>query len=167
MKVLIVTADDFEDSEFFAPYYRFLEEGFRVDIASIEKGKVKGIHGYELEAGKALREINPAEYDMLLLPGGKAPKAIRKEQAALDIARHFLSAGKPVAAICHGPQILITAGLLQGRRVTCYKSVVTEMMEAGALYQDSEVVVDGNLVTSRQPSDIPAFMREVMKMVKK
>ena len=80
MKVLIVTADDFEDSEFFAPYYRFLEEGFRVDIASIEKGKVKGIHGYELEAGKALREINPAEYDMLLLPGGKAPKAIRKER---------------------------------------------------------------------------------------
>ncbi len=167
MKVLIVIADDFEDSEFFAPYYRFLEEGFQVDIASMRKGKIKGRHSYEIEAGKTLREINPADYDMLLLPGGKAPEAIRKEHAATDIARHFFSAGKPVAAICHGPQTLITAGLLKGRHATCYKSVAPEMKEAGALYIDSEVVVDGNLITSRQPSDIPAFMREIMKMAKK
>lgn len=167
MKVLIITADNFEDSEFFAPYYRFIEEGFQVDIASIRKGKIKGKHGYEIEAGKTLREVNPADYDMLLLPGGKAPEAIRKEQAAIDIARHFFTAGKPVAAICHGPQTLITAGLLKGMHATCYKSVAPEMKEAGALYEDSEVVVHGNLVTSRQPSDIPAFMREIMKLIKK
>ncbi len=167
MKVLVVTADNFEDSEFFVPYYRFLEEGFKVDIASMSKGKIKGKHGYEIEAGKTLGEVDPAGYDMLLLPGGKAPEAIRKEQAALHIARHFFSAGKPVAAICHGPQTLITAGLLKGKRATCYKSVAPEMKGAGALYEDSEVVVDGNLVTSRQPSDIPAFMREIMKMAKK
>lgn len=166
MKVLIISADDFEDSELFAPYYRVLEEGWQADIASIKKGKIKGKHGYEVEAVKSLEEIDPGAYDMLLLPGGKAPEAIRKEAAALDISRHFFAAGKPVAAICHGPQTLISAGLLNGRRATCYKSVAPEMREAGALYEDSEVVVDGNLVTSRQPSDIPAFMREIMRMVK-
>lgn len=167
MKVLVVTADNFEDSEFFVPYYRFLEEGFKVDIASMSKGKIKGKHGYEIEAGKTLGEVDPAGYDLLLLPGGKAPEAIRKEQAALEIARSFFNDGKPVAAICHGPQTLITAGLLRGKRATCYKSVATEMKETGALYEDSEVVVDGNLVTSRQPSDIPAFMREIMKLIRK
>ncbi|WP_269078683.1 DJ-1/PfpI family protein [Geobacter pickeringii] len=98
--------------------------------------------------------------------GGKAPAAIRKEKAALDICRHFFCHDKPVAAICHGPQTLITAGLLKGRRATCYQSVATEMKEAGALYEDSEVVVDGNLVTSRHPADIPAFCREMMKKLK-
>jgi protease I len=167
MKVLIISADNFEDSELLAPYYRFLEEGWQADIASMRKGKIKGKHGYEVEANKSLDEVDPASYDMLLLPGGKAPEAVRKEDAALDIARHFFDAGKPVAAICHGPQTLITASLLKGRRATCYKSVAPEMRDAGVLYEDSEVVVDGNLITSRQPSDIPAFMREIMKKIKK
>ncbi len=167
MNVLIVTADNFEDSELLAPYYRFLEEGWLVDIASINRGKIKGKHGYEVEAVKSLDEVDPGSYDMLLLPGGKAPEAVRKEQAALDIARHFFAADKPVAAICHGAQTLITAGLLKGRHATCYKSITQELIDAGALYEDSEVVVDGNLVTSRQPSDIPAFMRETMKKLKK
>jgi protease I len=167
MKILIVSADNFEDSELLAPYYRFLEEGWQADIASINRGKIKGKHGYEVEAVRSLGEVDPGSYDMLLLPGGKAPEAIRKEQAALDIARHFFAADKPVAAICHGPQTLITAGLLKGRHATCYKSVTQELIDAGALYEDSEVVVDGNLVTSRQPSDIPAFMREIMKKIKK
>lgn len=167
MKVLLISADNFEDTELLAPYYRFLEEGFQVDIASMRKGKITGKHGYEVEANKTLAEVNPGDYDVLLLPGGKAPEAVRKQQAALDIARHFFAADKPVAAICHGPQTLITAGLLKGRRATCYKSAAPEMQHAGALYEDKEVVVDGNLVTSRQPSDIPAFMREIMKIIKK
>jgi protease I len=167
MKVLIISADNFEDTELLALYYRFLEEGFHVDIASMRKGKITGKHGYEVEANKALAEVRPDDYDLLLLPGGKAPEAVRKQPAALDISRHFFAAAKPVAAICHGPQTLITAGLLKGRRATCYKSVAPEMQHAGALYEDKEVVVDGNLVTSRQPSDIPAFMREIMKIIKK
>ncbi len=167
MKVLIIAADNFEDSELFAPYYRILEEGWQADIASIKKGKIKGKHGYEVDVVRSLDEVDPGVYDMLLLPGGKAPESIRKEQAALDIARHFFSAGKPVAAICHGPQTLISAGLLKGMHATCYKSVAQEMSDAGALYEDSEVVVDRNLITSRTPSDIPAFMREIMKMLKK
>ncbi len=166
MKVLIVSADNFEDTELLVPYYRFLEEGIAADIASTRKGKIRGKHGYEVEVDKVLNEVDPKEYDLLLLPGGKAPEALRKEKEAIEISRQFFKTNRPVSAICHGPQILISAGLLKGRHATCYRSVATELKDAGALYEDSEVVVDGNLVTSRQPTDLPAFMRETMKKLK-
>ena len=92
---------------------------------------------------------------------------MRKDRTAVRIAEFFIREKRPVSAICHGPQVLITAGLLKERHATCYRSVAPEMKEAGALYEDKEVVVDGNLVTSRQPSDLPAFMREIMKMIRK
>lgn len=167
MKALIISADNFEDSELLVPYYRLKEEGVRVDIASVERGKIKGKHGYKIEADKTLQEISSDDYDILILPGGRAPEALRKEKKAADIAAGFFERKKPVSAICHGPQVLITAGLLKGRRATCYKSVAREMNESGAVYEDKEVVVDGNLITSRQPSDLPAFMRETMKALKK
>jgi protease I len=166
MKVLIISADNFEDTELLVPYYRFKEEGIHVDLVSIKKGKIKGKHGYEVEVDKTLKEVDPDEYDLLFLPGGKAPEAVRKEKEALEIARDFFRKNKPISAICHGPQTLISAGLLKGRHATCYKSVAPEMKEAGALYDDKEVVVDGNLVTSRQPSDLPVFMRETMKKLR-
>jgi len=165
VKALIVSADHFEDSELLVPYYRLLEAGIEVDIASMRRGRINGKHGYQVEANKALKDVKPGEYAVLVLPGGKAPADIRKEQAALRIAQAFFSDNKPVAAICHGPQTLITAGLLRGRRATCFHTLEAEMREAGALYEDSEVVVDGNLVTSRQPSDLPAFMRETIKLL--
>ena len=167
MKALIISADNFEDTELLVPYYRLKEEGIDVDIASVKKGSIKGKHGYEVEANKALKEINPDDYDILVLPGGKAPETVRKDKNAIEIAKHFFQRNRPVAAICHGPQTLITAGLLKGRHATSYKSVAPEMKDAGALYEDKEVVVDGNLVTSRQPSDLPAFMREMLKMLRK
>ncbi len=163
MKALILSADKFEDSELLVPYYRLQEAGLQVDIAAPRRGKITGLHGYQVEAGKTFAEANPDDYGLLFLPGGRAPQTVRQEAAALDIARAFFARNKPVAAICHGPQILISAGLLRGRRATCYRSVAEEMQAAGALYQDSEVVVDGNLVTARQPPDLPAFLREVMK----
>lgn len=166
MKALIISADNFEDSELLVPLYRLKEEGMEVHIASIKKGKIRGKHGYEVEVDKTLDEINPDEYVILILPGGKAPGAIRKEKEALDIARDFFSKDKPVSAICHGPQTLISAGLLKDRKATCYKSVAKEMRDSGALYEDREVVVDGNLVTSRQPSDLPSFIRETMKILR-
>jgi protease I len=166
MKVLLISADNFEDTELLAPYYRFLEEGIQVDIASMKKGAIKGKHGYEVEANKALGDVRPDDYDALLLPGGKAPAAVRQDEKAKDIARYFFEKNKPVFAICHGPQILISAGLLKGRHATCYKTVASEIKVAGALYEDKEVVVDGNLVTSRQPSDLPAFLRESMKKLR-
>jgi len=165
MKALIISADNFEDSELLVPYYRLKESGVEVTVASLTRGNITGKHGYEVEVDKTLDEINPDDYAILVLPGGKAPAVVRKEPKALEIARSFFDRNKPVAAICHGPQILISAGLLQGRHATCYKSVADELKEAGALYEDREVVVDANLVTSRQPADLPAFMRETMKQI--
>ena len=166
MKALIISADNFEDTELLVPFYRLKEEGIDIDIASMKRGPFKGKHGYEVEAVKALDEVKCDDYDFLVLPGGKAPEAVRKEGRALDISRHFFEKNKLVAAICHGPQTLISAGLMKGRHATCYKSVAQEMKDAGALYEDKEVVIDGNLVTSRQPSDLPAFMKAIMKMIK-
>jgi len=165
VKALIISADNFEDTELLVPLYRLKEEGIHVDIASMKKGSIKGKHGYEVEANRSLSNIKPEDYDILILPGGKAPGAIRKDKNALKIAQHFFQNNKPVSAICHGPQTLISAGLLRGKRATSYKSVASEMKDAGVLYEDKEVIVDGNLITSRQPSDLPAFMRETMKQL--
>ena len=167
MKALIISADNFEDSELLVPYYRLKEAGVELVVTSLIRGAIKGKHGYEVAVDKTLDEINPDEYAILVLPGGAAPALVRKEPKALEIARSFFTRSKPVAAICHGPQILISAGLLQGRRATCYNSVADELKAAGALYEDREVVVDANLVTSRQPDDLPAFMRETMKQIQR
>lgn len=167
MRALIISADHFEDSELLFPFYRLQEEGLEVDIASIARGKINGKHGYEVAVDKALRDVDPNAYDILILPGGKAPATLRKEAAAVGIAQAFMRSNKPVAAICHGPQILISAGVLVGRRATCAHSVAEELQASGALYEDKEVVVDGKLVTSRQPSDLPAFMREMVRLLGK
>jgi protease I len=97
--------------------------------------------------------------------GRRAPAALRKEQRAIEIVKVFWRANKPVSAICHGPQLLVSAGVLSGRRATCAGSIASELKENGALYEDAEVVVDGNLITSRRPSDLPAFMRETMRSI--
>lgn len=165
MKALMISADNFEDLELLVPYYRLKEAGVVVDVASMKRETIRGKHNYEVTVDKTLEEIDPDEYDLLVLPGGKAPEKVRKEAKALEIARSFFEHNKPVAAICHGPQTLISAGLMKGRRATCYQSVAPEMKDAGALYEDKEVVVDGNLVTSRKPSDLPSFMRETMKKI--
>jgi len=166
MKVLLLSSDYFEDLELFVPYYRLKEEGIPVEIGSDKTGKIMGKHGYEVTVDKTLSEITPEDYDVLMLPGGKAPAALRQEPSALAIAKVFVQNDRLVAAICHGPQILISAGVLKNRHATCYRAVAEEMKEAGAHYEDREVIVDGNLVTSRQPADLPAFMREFMKLLK-
>ncbi len=166
MRALIVSADHFEDTELLYPYYRLQEEGMQVDVASIARGRIVGKHGYEVVADIALRDVDPEAYGLLILPGGKAPSKLRREAAAIAIAQAFVRAGKPVAAICHGPQILITAGVMAGRRATCSPSVAEELQQAAAEYEDSEVVVDGALVTSRRPADLPAFMRETLRLLK-
>jgi protease I len=165
MKALIISADNFEDSELLVPYYRLKEEGIEVVVASMRRGTITGKHGYEVPVDMTLNEVNSDDYAILVLPGGAAPAEVRKEPKALEVTQDFFVKNKPVAAICHGPQVLISAGLLQGRHATCYVSVADELKEAGALYEDREVVVDANLVTSRQPADLPAFMHEMMKQL--
>jgi protease I len=163
MRALIISADGFEDSELRVALARLKEEGVAADVASIRRGSIRGKHGYEAEVDKALEEIHAADYDLLVLPGGKAPATLRKHGTVIEIARTFMASNKPVAAICHGPQILVAADVLRGRRATCYHAIAAELRDAGARYEDREVVVDGNLITARQPSDLPAFMREALR----
>lgn len=166
MKALILSADNFEDTELLVPLYRLREAGYSVDVASEKRDAIRGKHGYEVPVTKLFSEVNPGDYGVLILPGGKAPAEIRNSPAVQEIARSFMSTGKPVAAICHGPQILISAGLLKDRKATCYESVAPELRDAQAQYQDIEVIVDGNLITSRKPDDLPAFCRELIRMLK-
>lgn len=162
MKVLIVSGQHFEDSELLVPYYRLLEEGIETDIASPQAGIMRGKHGNLMEA-QSLADLDGEEYGLLILPGGKAPAALRRDYVLLDLVRHFVAVGKTVAAICHGPQILVAAGVLADKNATCHRSVVHELEKAGALYQDQSVVVDGNLITSRGRADLPDFMMEIMR----
>lgn len=167
MKALIITADQFEDSELFVPMERLKEAGLQVDIAAPEKGhQCRGKHGRTVRSDLALRDVDAEAYDLLLIPGGKAPETLRRDDSALAIARAFFKRNKPVAAICHGPQVLVSARLLDGRRATCYKSVAQELKDAGAIYEDRTVVTDGHLITSRQPGDLPDFVREILSAIK-
>ena len=165
MKILIISADHFEDSELLVPLYRLQEAGWGVDVAAPAPGSITGKHGYAVPVDKRFAEVDPGAYAALVIPGGKAPAAIRALPEVTAIVRAFMAAGKPVAAICHGPQLLISAGLLSGRQATCYRTVADELRAAGAEYLDREVVVDGRLVTSRQPADLPAFLRELMRLL--
>ncbi len=167
-KAIILTADKFEDLEVLFPYFRLKEAGVEVDIAGPEKGDIGGEYGYRIDIGKTFDEVDPAGYNLLILPGGDkngAPTTVRRSQKAQAIARSFMTAGKPVGSIFHGPYTLVSADLVKGRRMTSFwgDGVPDELRKAGALYENREVVVDGNLVTSRSPSDLPAFMRELMK----
>jgi len=165
MKILILSADGFEDSELLAPLVQLREAGLHVDIGSFTTGPIHGKHGANTHASRAIAEIRPEDYDALVLPGGKAPATLRQDAQVLALVRHFFAAGKPVAAICHGPQVLISAGVLSGRTATAYRTVAHELKAAGAQYRDADVVVDGNLVTSRTPADLPAFLREFVTLL--
>ena len=166
MKAVIVSADRFEDSELLEPARRLREAGVAVDIASTRPGFITGKHGHRVEVDRTVAALDAADYELLLLPGGQAPADLRRDATVLQFVRSFVAATKPVAAICHGPQILAAAGVLRGRHVTGYRTVAGELQAAGAMYQDREVVVDDRLITSRQPSDIPAFMDAVLRMLK-
>ncbi len=170
LKALILTANAFEDMELFFPYFRLLEEGAEVEIAAPQKGVINGEHGYSLKITRTIDEVDPDQYDLLLVPGGfpdGAPATVRKIKKAQEIARSFFAKNKPVAAICHGPWLLVSADVVRGRHLTGFwhDGVPEEIKAAGGIYEDQAVVVDGNLVTSRWPADLPAFVREMVKLL--
>jgi len=172
LRAVILTADQFEDMELFFPYFRLLEEGVEVEVAAPEAGVIHGEHGYGLEVTKAIADVDPGRYDLLVVPGGfpdGAPATVRKVKHAQEIARSFFAQNKPVASICHGPWLLVSADVVRGRHLTSYwhDGVPEEIRAAGGIYEDEEVVVDGNLVTSRWPMDLPAFVREMMKLIRR
>lgn len=166
MKALFLSEDGFEDTELLCPLYRLLEEGIEADVAAIKKGLITGKHGYQVMAEKTFKDILPQEYGLLVLAGGNAPEKARLAESALKIARHFMDEDKPVASICHGAQILISAGRLDGRTGTAWRGIRDDLAAAGANVVDEEVVVDGNWISSRQPQDLPAFNRAIMKTIR-
>jgi protease I len=172
-RAIVLTADRFEDFELFFPYFRLMEEGVAVDVAAPAKEKLTGENGYVFEnVDLTIDDVDPLLYDLLFIPGGDphgAPETVRNNKKAQEIARAFFKADKPVAAICHGPYLLISANLVAGRRLTSFwgDGVPDEIKAAGGIYLNQDVVVDGNLVTSRWPMDLPAFMQEVMRMLSK
>lgn len=165
MRALIVSSDFFEDNELLEPLRQLQAKGVEVDIAAPKMGVITGKHGKHVEARLALDAVHPERYDLLIVPGGKAPAYLRNNIQAVAIARHFLETNKPVAAICHGPQLLLATGLLAGRIATCYGDMKHELGAAGVHYQDRKVVVDRNLITSRRPADITAFMQAIFKIL--
>jgi protease I len=162
MKALILSADGFEDLHLFCPWYRLREEGLDVAIASPGGQVVTGLHGYSVAADMPIRELNPAEYELLIVPGGSSPERLRLREEAVDVARTFMEEDRRVAAIGHGLQLLISAGALHGRRVTCAPGIRDDVRAAGAGYQDEGVQTDGNLITGRGLDDLPAFCHEIM-----
>jgi len=165
MKGLILTADDFEEAELLVPYYRLQEEGLAVDIAAPRRGRVRGEHGYPIEANRAFADVAPLQHDVLVIPGGPAAEALADDKAAVRIAVWFIEEHRPIAAICHGPLVLVETGLMEEREATGHPSIASAMRAARVRYVDQEVANDGEIVTSRRPADLPAFMRELMKLV--
>ncbi len=167
-KVAILTENGFEEVELTSPMNALEQAGAEVHVISPQQDKVKAWNednwGIEVPVDKVLDSANPEDYDMLLLPGGVMnPDTLRTNKKAVSFAQHFLEQGKPVAAICHGPQTLIETGMLDGRTMTSYPSLQTDLKNAGVVWVDKEVVVDNGLVTSRQPDDLEAFNRKVLE----
>jgi protease I len=165
MKALILVADGFEDLTLFLPWYRLREEGVDVRLASPTTRPLTGTHGYRVEPDAPIHEVNPAEYDVLVLPDGPAAERLRLREEAVDVVRTFMQEGMRVAAVGHGPQVLLSAGTLDGRVVTCSPGIRDDVRAAGAAYRDEATVLDGNLLTGRGPDDLPAFCGRLVSLL--
>jgi protease I len=169
-KVLIMATDRFEESELFGPLERLMERGAKVKLASPGLDEIMAtVHdepGKRIKPDLTIVDARAADFDALILPGGVGnPDRLRMNEDAIGLIREFASAGKPVAAICHGPWLLVEADLLHGRKATSWKSIRTDLRNAGAEVIDEEVVVDDNIITSRKPDDVPAFTDAVIEAI--
>ncbi|MES2269201.1 MAG: type 1 glutamine amidotransferase domain-containing protein [Bacteroidota bacterium] len=169
-KVAILTEEGFEQVELTSPKEALEAAGATVHIISPKSGKIKAWDktdwGIDIDVDKALSDANPDDYDALVLPGGVLnPDKLRQNKDAVAFASAFLDEGKPLAAICHGPQLLIETGMLKGRRLTSYPSLQTDLKNAGADWVDEEVVTDNGLVTSRTPADLDAFNKKTIEEI--
>jgi protease I len=163
-KVAFVLADDFEDSEFKVPYDRIREAGHKVTVVGKEGNKQvegkKGKESFTTEAGP--RDVSADQFDAVVIPGGYSPDKLRTDDGVVSLVQKIFGADKPVAAICHAGSLLIEADAVAGRRVTSWPSIRTDLVNAGATWEDAEVVEDGNLITSRKPDDLDAFCAAIL-----
>jgi protease I len=168
-KVAILAADMFERVELEEPRKALEDAGADVEIVSIEDGEIQGFDHFEpantLQVDRTVEEASPDDYHALMIPGGVGnPDQLRGDENAVAFVREFHEAGKPIAVICHGPWVLVESGVVRGKRLTSWPTLETDIRNAGGDWVDDEVVVDGRLVTSRKPDDIPAFNREMLRI---
>lgn len=168
-KVLILTADKVEDLEFFYPYYRLIEAGCDVTVATPKGGAFKGKHRLGLPNSQKIANLvsSADQFDMLYLPGGKAPSALRKLKEVLELVRQFVAAKKPIAAICHGPQILAAAEVIEARSISAWPEVEPEILASGGIYVNEQTALDGPFLTGRWPADLPAFTGRMMELLQR
>jgi protease I len=168
-KVAILAADMFERVELEEPRKALEDAGAEVEVVSIHDGEIKGFDHFDpantVKVDRTVEGVSPDDYDALLVPGGVGnPDQLRGDENAVAFVRGFYDAGKPMAVICHGPWVLVESGVVRGKRVTSWPTLETDIRNAGGDWVDEEVVVDGNVVTSRKPDDIPAFNREMLRI---
>jgi len=169
-KIAFIATNGFEKSELFEPLEALKKKGMEVDIISTKLGGIKSWEGdnwgKSIEVDKVIEDVNESEYDALVLPGGVAnPDSLRINENILNFIRAFFESGKPVAAICHAPWLLISAGVVENREVTSFASIKDDLVNAGAKWVDKSVVVDSGLVTSRKPADLPDFINKVIEEI--
>jgi protease I len=163
-KIAILVADQYQELEVWYPLLRFREDGAETLTVGAEAGKTYlSKRGYPVEADISVADARAADLDAVVIPGGWAPEALRQDERMVKLVQEMDRAGKPVAAICHGGWVLCSADIVRGRQATCYRAIKDDLIHAGARYADEEVVVDRNLITSRQPGDLPAFCREIAR----
>lgn len=163
-KVVMLLGPRYEDDEAGKPLEFLRDAGAIVDVVGLRKGALPGLHGRTtIDVDMTLDEADVSHYDAMVIPGGRAPAELRKHPEAVRLVKDFFETGRPLAAICHGPQMLAAAGLVKDTRITGYYKIRDEMLEAGADFVDEPVVVTGNLITSRKPADIPEFDRALEK----
>ena len=162
-RVAVVLAKNFEDVEATSPIEALEKAGAKVTVIGTETGEIEGKKGAKITSSQTFDSVSPNDYDMLLIPGGGSPENLRINDAAVNFTREFATSGKPVAAICHGAQLLISAKVLAGRRLTAVNKIRDDVTNAGGLYVDEPLVVDGALITSRVPGDLPVFNEAIVK----
>lgn len=165
-KAAVLVEDMYQEMEVWYPIYRLREAGCAVTVVGTGKKEYKSKLGYPCTADADVKEVKAADFDAVVIPGGYAPDILRRYEAVNKFVADAFAKGKVVAAICHGPWVAVSANILKGRTATCFVAIKDDVVNAGAKYVDQEVCVDKNLVTSRMPGDLPAFMRETIKAMK-
>lgn len=165
-RIAVLLTDDFEDSEARSPIEALRAEGMEVVVVGPKAGQTyEGKKGeYSVDSDLSISEAKSQDFSALVIPGGGSPESLRIEDGAVELVKSFAEEKKPIAAICHGPQLLVSADALRGKTMTCVETIAIDMKNAGANYVDKPVVVDDNLVTSRTPKDLPDFNREMVKL---
>lgn len=167
-RIAMLVTQEFEDSEARQPFEAVKQAGFQVAVLSPQAGEhLTGKAGeFSLTSDLAVSWARAEDYDMLIIPGGHSPESLRLEKGAVEFVKAFAATDRPIAAVCHGPQLLISAGVTKGRKMTCYESVAVDLKNSGAVYEDSPLVVDGSFITSRKPADLPQFCQAILEALR-